>query len=191
MIKQISFSQKKIIIMVSVGLVAFLIPWFLVYLPTKNAVGRAKKELAAAETQIRQIEAIVDKAKNMEEGLTLLQGVFAKINNKFPRQEEESLAMLSDYARKLNIEVVSIKPSAKEFLFDEDGQKIGIECKFCQRLAVSLELRCSYKDLVGYLEALKKEVTAYISIEKLRINKDSLGPAKLSVILDINLYLLS
>lgn len=177
--------------MVSVGLAAFLIPWFLVYLPTKNAVSRAKKELTAAETQIRQIEAIVDKAKSMEEGLTLLQGVFAKINNKFPRQEEESLAMLSDYARKLNIEVVSIKPSAKEFLFDEDGQKIGIEGRFCQSLPVSLELRCSYKDLVGYLEALKKEVTAYLSIEKLRINKDSLGPAKLSVILDINLYLLS
>ena len=74
---------------------------------------------------------------------------------------------------------------------DENNQKVEIEEKTCELVPVTIEMKCFYKDLVKYIETLKKSLPAFISIERLRINKDKSGIPRLNIVLDLNLYLLS
>jgi hypothetical protein len=150
-----------------------------------------KAELSAAEGSIEEIESLTKKAKTMGEGIRLLEEKELRLVHKFPSKEEDALKMLSDFAQKSGINLVSIMPQSKEIFLDEGGKKIHIDDKVCQRLAVSLEARCSYKALVKYIEMLDESLPSYCVIEKLNIRKEGADTAPLNVILDMKLYLLS
>lgn len=184
-------SQKKITIIGLAILLAFLVFWLFIYLPSKNTVKRIKSELISADNEIGEIEAAISEAKTADEGIRLLKQRYQELNNKFPPGEEDSLRMLSDFAKKLNIEITSIKPGgSKRPFLDEDNKNVEIEGKTCQIVSVSIEMSCLYKDLVEYLQTLKESLPAFMSIEKLKISKDKLLTKKLNITLDLNLYLL-
>ncbi|MCK5178342.1 MAG: hypothetical protein KAR32_02345, partial [Candidatus Omnitrophica bacterium] len=74
---------------------------------------------------------------------------------------------------------------------DEDAQKVEIEGRVCQKFLVSIEIKAIYGDLVEYVDNLKESLPAYITIERMRIRKETSGARQLSITLDLNLYLLS
>ncbi|MBI5873094.1 MAG: hypothetical protein HZB36_03005 [Candidatus Omnitrophica bacterium] len=150
-----------------------------------------KAELSSAEGSIQEIESLTKMAKTVDEGIRLLEEKERRLVLKFPSKEEDALKMLSDFAQKSGINLVSIMPQSKEIFLDEGGEKILIDGKTCQRLAVSLEARCSYKALVRYIEMLNENLPSYCVIERLSIHKEGVDGASLNVILDMRLYLLS
>ncbi|MDP3142889.1 MAG: GspMb/PilO family protein [Candidatus Omnitrophota bacterium] len=185
---KITPSQKKIIILAASVVLLFLFIWLFIYIPTKRAASDLKVRLASVEKQIQEITAITGQALPPQESLKLFEEKFQKIDVKFPIEEEESLKMLSGLAEDSNVEIISIKPQARTVLLDEDNQKIEIEGRTCQKIFVTLEMRCSYRDLIKYLDSLEDSLPAYISIERLSINKEAAGAAKLYITLEFNLF---
>ena len=188
---KLTAQQKKIITTVAVITVPFVICWLFVYLPTRGMVNQLKAELNNVQNQIQQIEAMIEKGKTIEEGIKSLKERYVQIDSKFPEREEEGLRLLSDFARKQNIGIVSIKSQPRTAFLDKDSQKVEIEGKSCWQLSVSIEMKSGYADLLEYLKNLKESLPAYATFERLRINKDPSGMAKLNITMDLNLYLLS
>ena len=172
-------------------MLAFLIFWRFIYLPMKNDMIKKKIELSGVESQIKQIETIFGKTSTEGESIRFLRERFQGLDNKFPTKEEAALKKLSDFAKKLNVEIISLKPNPKEMLTDENDSQIKIEGKTCQRVFLTLNMRCNYEDLVKYIESVKADLPAFVTIEKIKINKSKSERTRLNVVLEINLYLLS
>jgi len=195
--KEITQSQKKIIVMGSIVIAAFITFWLFVYMPASNTVSRIKSDLANVEMQIKEIEAMIDDSIPLNESIMLLRSRSEYLSTKFPPKEEEALRMLSDFAQKSHIEVLSIKPEPKRVFLSEDDKEVGIEGKVCQEIYVFMTLSCSYNELVRYINALKQSLPAFVTIDKITINKrtrgsqDKIKRRDLNVTLGLNFYLLS
>ena len=191
MIKKINPAQKRIVLISTAAILTFFIFWFLLYTPIKGGVGRLKKDLTDIDSQIKQIEKVVDRHRTIDEEMKSLEERYAQISSKFPSKEEEALGMLSDFARKLDLSVLSVRSQPKMPFVDADKQKAEIDGKTCQKFLVTLEIKGSYKDFLAYLETIKELLPAYLTVERLQISKDLSGSPGLNINVDFNLYLLS
>lgn len=185
-------SQKKIVIAALVVLATFLCFLVFVYLPSKNTVKAIKKELAGIERQIREIEGRINGEDKLSYvNIEALKNKASRLTNKFPSKEEESIKMLYDFARKSNIEIISLKPQPKTTFFSADNKEVSSDGKVLQTSYVFLQMKCLYKDLADYLTNLEKDLPAFMSVEKISISKDNYEVLRLNVELYLNLYLLS
>ncbi|MCK5081268.1 MAG: hypothetical protein KAR31_00040 [Candidatus Omnitrophica bacterium] len=189
--RKISSAQKKINIVTATGVLAFLMLWGFLYLPSIKVVKELKSELNGIQDQIRQIEGKVTGDGKTKQGIRELELRAQWVNSKFPEKEEKALRMLSDLAKEFKIDVLSIRSQPKVDFLDEDAQKVEIEGRVCQKFLVSIEIKAIYGDLVEYVDNLKESLPAYITIERMRIRKETSGARQLSITLDLNLYLLS
>ena len=190
-IKDLTTSQKKIILAAALILFVFIIFLVFIYLPIQRQVRKIKSELDSAQQQIDAISRITSSAKSLEEGIKMLQDKFTKLDAKFPAEEENALKALSQFAKEMNIELVSISPQPKVQLLEDDKSNISIEGKPCSVVPVSIQMRCVYKDLVAYLQKANDSLPVFATLERLNISKDRLDVSqKLDVQIDINLYLL-
>jgi len=184
-------AQKKILLISGAVLLVFLAFIFAVYVPSKNSARSIKSELEGIDSQIQVVEAFLSSAGSMAGGLERLKEKDQYLIDKFPPKEEAALQMLSEFAKKLNIEVASVTPAPKEDFIYGNSEKVEIEGKACQRVPVALELKGSYKNLVQYIETIRESLPAYVVLEKLKIVKNKEGLPKLKIVLDMSLYLLS
>lgn len=187
----LSAGEQKLIAIAAILSGGFLCFWLFAYMPTRRAAQAIKTKADQARSQIQDVELIVGRGGDIRRTIELLDETFRRLETKFPSREEVGLRALSDIARQFNIELVSIKPEPKAVFLDGQARKTEIEGKVCQKTAVSMALRCGFKELVRYLEALRDAAPIFVDVEKLKINKDAGGAAGLSVVLDINLYSLS
>jgi Tfp pilus assembly protein PilO len=191
MMEFLTQAQKKIMLISGGVLLAFLLFIFIVYTPSKNAVRSIKTELEGIDSQIQAVEVFLSSAGSMADGLERLKERDQYLIDKFPSREEAALQMLSGFAKKLNIEVISVAPGPKEDFLYGNSEKVEIEAKTCRRLLVVLEMKGSYKDLVKYIETIKESLPAYVVIERLKILKNKEDLPKLMITVEMSLYLLS
>lgn len=184
-------NQKKIIIMGAVVFLIFLLFLIFLYLPASREIANLKQELIATEQQTQGIEMLLAGSQSRDEAIRLLKEKQQYLSNKFPQKEEESLRLISEIARKMNINVTSLKPGPKAELLDEAGRQVVLEGKIANYLPISLELNCYYKDLIKYLAELKIAMPAFTSVNTLRIKKEDQSSGKIQVNVEFNLYLLS
>lgn len=187
----LTVNQKKIIMMGAVVFLVFLTFLILLYLPASREISNLKQELIATEQQTQGIEMLLAGSQSRDEAIRLLKEKQQYLSNKFPQKEEESLRLISEIARKMNIDVASLKPGPKAELLDESGRQIVLEGKIANYLPISLELSCYYKDLIKYLTELKIAMPAFISVYSLRIRKADRSAGKIQVNVEFNLYLLN
>jgi Tfp pilus assembly protein PilO len=190
MLKKFPPSQKKIIIVTLVAVVVFLIFWVFIYSPSSRSLLEIRPQVYALESQVRAVEKILSSAKTPEAGAKILKDRFQELNAKLSQKEEKSLGLLSEFGRRMNIEIVSIKPQPKTPLIDESGGKIEYSGKVFQVVPVVIEMRCFYKDLVKYLQMLQTSLPSLVAVEKLKINRTVPKSPRLNVALEINLYTL-
>lgn len=188
--KKIDILHTRSFIAAVVICAVFVAVFVFIYLPAARSVSKIKSELGATEAKIAAIESSIDNAGPGGEGIRFLKEKAALLEFKFPRKEEETLKLISDLAQKANVEITSMQPSPKELLLDGAGQKQEIENKVCYKMNVGMALRCSYRELVRYLESFDGGLPALIVINRLEIKKSSIGLMKLDVSLNFNLYLL-
>ncbi|OGX08685.1 MAG: hypothetical protein A2Z88_11510 [Omnitrophica WOR_2 bacterium GWA2_47_8] len=173
-------------------LVVLLLAGALFVGPRRNYLTQLKKQHAAIQNEIVQIESNFSDRRSLQEGIKSFEEKMAALNSKFPAKEEESLGLVSELARKRNIQVLSVKSSPKAFFMDENQQQVMVDGKICHKILISVDMKSTYEDLIDYIKALKDSLPAYVTVENLRINKDlSATSAVLNISLDINLYLLS
>jgi len=189
--KKMSLAQKKLNIVTVACVFIFFMLWTFLYVPFKETIKELKSELIGIQGQILQIEGKTAGSEEINQGFRQLEERYQWVNSKFPKKEEKALRMLSDLAKEFKVEVSSIRSQPKVAFLDENAQKVEIEEGLCQKLLVSIEMKSVYKDLVGYIDALKKFLPAYVTIESMRIRKEGPGLQQLNISLDLNLYLLS
>lgn len=174
-----------------VGILLFLIVGFLIYFRLEGKVHHLRHETLDLQKNIKEVEVLLANGMTPEEGVRLLTEEYEKLNSKFPTQEEEALKLLSEFARRLNVDIVSVKAQPKTDFVDAHQKEIVIEGRKCQEVTVSLDMKSSYKDLLKYIETLKVSLPAFFRIERLKATKETSGQLKLNVVLELKLYLLS
>lgn len=187
----ITQNQKYIIIMSAIGLFIFLLFWVFLYFPSSKEIASLKSELISTEQQIQGIEMLLAGAQGRNEAIHLLKERQQYLNNKFPQKEEESLRLITEVARKMNIEVISLQPGTRSEFLDESGKQIVIDGKTANYLPINMEVVCFYKDMVGYLTELKSILPAFVSVISLNAKKNNQFSGKIRVTVGFNLYLLN
>ncbi|MDD5408915.1 MAG: hypothetical protein PHC71_02360 [Candidatus Omnitrophica bacterium] len=186
----ISESQKNIIIMGAAVLFFFLLFWLFLYFPSSKEITGLKRELALTQQQIQGIEILLAGSRGRDEAIHLLKERQQYLNSRFPQKEEASLRIISEVARKMNIDVVSLQPGLRAEFLDESGKQVLIDGKAVCYLPITIEVVCFYKDLVSYLTELKNSLPAFVSVASLNVNKDNRFPGKVRANAGFNLYLL-
>lgn len=161
-----------------------------IYFPTETTVKRLKAQLADIENELHEIETTTKGASNVEEGIQLLEEKQKKLMGYFPNSEENVLRMLSDFAKRLNIDISATEPQVKALFLDENNKPIMAGKKTFYKMLISIKMYCTYRELVSYLEDFRELSTAYLTVEKIAINKSSTDNTNLDIRLDFNMYML-
>ena len=191
--KKINLSEQKIIVMALVVGAGFILLWAFIYLPRLASLNELRAKWGKAEGKIHQLESLVAQG-DLSEGIMQLKNQLQQLEAKFPSKEEQGLRLLSDFARKMNLEVLSVTSQPKVEFVDPSRQKIQVEGKTCQSISVSMDIKGGYKDFVKYIEALKASLPAYVSFERVQMNRASdttAGMQLLNIKLELNVFLLS
>ena len=190
--KNITKDQKDIIIKAGVVLSVFLIIWIFLYIPLSKKTKATLGEISIIEEEIKTIADLTDGRQITGETIIALKNRLKELVNKFPQGEEEAIRESSLFAKKCNVELVSLEFSPKKIVFDDQGKTITVDSRGFQKVSFFLELVCTYEELLRYLEVLKNNLSAFISIDRLSILKikDSIDK-KLEVKIHFDIYLLS
>ena len=183
-------AQKKIIMVAVSVLFIFLLFWVFLFLPASKQIAALKNELISTEQQIQGIEILLAGSQSRDEAIRLLKQKQQYLSNKFPQTEEESLRLIPEIARKMNISVISVEPGSKTEVLDEAGKPIIVENKVAKYLPITLEISCYFKDLVKYALELKTVLPAFTSVNSLEIKKENQLTGKIRTNIEFNLYLL-
>lgn len=183
-------NQKKIIIIFLSVLFVFVLFWVFLFFPASKEIAALKNELVSTDQQIQSIEMLLTGSQSRDEAIRLLKEKQQYLSNKFPQKEEESLKLIPEIARKMNINVVSLQPGTKTELLDDAGKQIVIENKIASYLPITLEISCYFKDLVKYALELKTVLPAFTSVNSIEIKKEAQSTGKVRVNIGFNLYLL-
>jgi hypothetical protein len=188
---EITQTQKRIIMLSASITLVFFIIWLFIFLPVKATVDRIKTELADSNVQIQKIEGEISKTKTLAQGIQSLDTRRKVLENKFPQDVEESLKSLSKSAEKFNIKIISLKPSPKKPLLDENDKPVKEEGKSCELIQVNLVMQGSYENLIKYREMLEDNLSGFVTLEMFSIARNVNAPEdKLTIIWGFNFYLL-
>ena len=186
----ITVNQKKVFIISLVVLFISLLLWVIVYLPGNKEISILNQELISTQQQIQTIEILLAGSPSKDEAIRLLKLKQQHLIDKFPQKEKESFELISNFARKNNVEVISWQPGLKTEFRDEAGKQKIIEGKVVNYLPITMEVRCFYKDLVKYLLEMESDLPAFVSVVSLNIRKESQFTGKVRTRIGFNLYLL-
>lgn len=187
---EITQNQKNIIIISAVLLFVLLLLWVFLYFPGSKEIAGLKIELALTQQQIKSIEELLSGSQSRDEAIRVLKQRQLYLSNKFPQQEEESLRLIPEVARKMNISVVSLRPGSRGEFLDQSGRQVVIDGKTASYLPITMEVVCFYKDMVSYLAELKNVLPAFISVVSLNVVKDNQLNGRVRSTIGFNLYLL-
>ena len=184
-------NQKKIIIVSLSVLFIFLLFWVFLFMPASKQIATLKNELILTDQQIQGIEILLSGLPSRDEAIRRLKQRQQYLSNKFPQKEVESLRLIPELARKMNIDVISLLPGSKTELLNDAGKGIVIENKVANYLPITLEVSCYFKDLVRYALELKATLPAFTSVNSLEIKRESQLTGKIRANIELNLYLLN
>ncbi len=183
--------QKKIIVITAIVIAAFWIFLAMVYFPQQRKTRLLKQEFIALEQEISSIENMAEEYGASDEGLTKLSQKAEALKNKFPLKEEESLRLLSEWARNSGLEVISLKPQVKKALPDSLGNPVMVKGLSCQVVKVSFELSGNYGQFLRYVETLEERFPVLVVVQEIQVVSNDAISGKLALTLDLSLFLLT
>ena len=170
--------------------VAVVLLSLFIYLPLKGKAGRLAVDLKNLQTNLDHVREIVGGGKDLEAGKVLLEKNLKKLDAKFPEKEYDALNRISELARTSGLEVVSVNSQPKHLIEDSQAQGLNIDGKVCHQISVSMELRGTYSNLVGYLSSLKDSPNTFTMVDRYHLRKEGPESKKLGISVELNLYLL-
>lgn len=179
--KRLTKEQKKIILISGIAFTAIVIFWIFIYGPQSRKLSAIRKELQYTESQIRNINYLIQ-GKELSEAVKDLAEQLNRKANLILVSEEDLIHNLSEEARELNIKVKNIKPSGKQSTHQVAGYNI-------EESFISMNLSCEFRELGEYLNILRDNFPMLTKIRKLSINGKGEGRANLDVSLHISAYL--
>ena len=183
-LKKLTQEQTKIIYISAIALLTLFLFWILLYAPQARRFTSIKKEISDAESQIKDIEALIQ-GRELTEVAHELNIEFNKLSGMILSEEkdEEVIDNLSQDARKFNIEVRDIKPAPRVLL---KYQVAGLNLV---ELPISMSLVSESRALGKYLRDLRYDFPVLLKFRRIEIRSDCEGCHRLNVDLNISAYL--
>jgi len=183
-------SQKKIFVKVIGICFVFFILFVVVLVPMKKKAGRLSEEWSHLESQINQVHTSIGRDQNFEEQIIILQKKIDRLESKILQKEEAGLRKISDLAKAMQIDIISVSSQPKKALLNAQHQEVKIDGRVCQKVSITVEIKSYYKDLLDYIGALKETLPVFMTVERLNIKKGISPNEKLTVSLNLDMYLL-
>jgi len=168
----ISKQQIDILIMAAVILIVTSVFYVFVYTPRQKQLGNLKQELERVENTLGDIEKLVGSRKDLGKGILRLREEASSWDLKFIKPDEtaELLKILSEEARRLNIEVASIQPAELKPLLNK-GSILKLDDAECNRISIDINLAGTYLALVDYMQKIEHRKAPQMVIKKVDIEK--------------------
>lgn len=180
--KKLSRKQQKII-GIAIAVIAFIfLFWFFVYVPQSRQLSSKKSKLKEVESQIAQINQIIQ-GRDLTIVVADLNQQLKKATDKLPFRQEVVINYLSENARNLKIEVKNINLSEKNV---QESQIAGYKI---EELPVTMNLSCDFRSLGEYLNILRDNQFLLTRVRQLDIEGSGEGKARLNIGLQISIYL--
>ena len=184
--------DKKLVMTIAIGIVLILIFCIFFYFPARGKIKTVNTELRAIQREIADIESIDGvEGKSMSEALDYLQKKYDKIFQMLPSQEENALKVLSELAKDLNLEIVSLRPAEKIRTLDEKGNPVRVEGLTCFEMPMTITMKGRYKAMGEYVKQLRDgDFPILIKLDTMEIKKQEVDNIRLDADFDLKLYLL-
>ena len=186
-----NFQENKNLIALAAAAVILGVGWgFLV--PGIRAQDRLKVQLQDLESQVSELKAL-NAQKSSSASVKPLRGPGAEQGTRFPESEKESLRLIAELARKMNVDVISMQSQPRLEWQAKKGKGADILGRKIYRVPVSLNLAARYEDFVRYLETLKKLSASYVAFSKVNMKyktvKDNTKPHHVDIKLDLDVFI--
>ena len=178
--KRLTREQIKIIAAIFIGITALICFLVFIYVPQSKKLRSLKDNLTFTESQIAEINKIMQ-GKELSEMVEDLNRQFIANISYLPESQEDVIASLSNKARSLKVEIKSISPQVKRPLSEKvSGYNI-------EELPISMTLSCSFRDLGRYLNVLRNDFPVLVRVGQIQIE----GRGKDRSVLDVRLEILA
>lgn len=180
--------QQNILLMSGIILGAILIFWILIYSPRHSQMTKLKAELSTIEKEIENIQKMTGGKDSLDTLIIKCSNKLKEYELKLPDKEEATLRELAVQADKMGIRVMSISPQGKV----DSKCQVNIEGCKCKEMKISMQLTTSYRKIGEYLGIVQDKFPSLIKINEIKLKKEGeeRGISKLSVSLNITLYML-
>lgn len=190
-LKQLSFRQIKIFIVAAAMMITFYIIWNYVYIPVKKDFKKNSEELVSVSQRVKAVEGFIPMGETTGEQIKKMKADLEALTKKLPTDEEESLNMFTEFMRQLDIRVESTNISNRKFLLDDQNTKMIVDGQNVEILLITFRLKSDYEGVVRLITQMRESIPAFVSVERVTIDAAREENEKLSVILDVNMYLLA
>ncbi|MFH1622003.1 MAG: type 4a pilus biogenesis protein PilO [Candidatus Omnitrophota bacterium] len=180
--KKLTQKQVKIIIASTIVVLSLFCFIIFIYAPQNKQLRSIKKELSFIESQIEEINKIMQ-GKELTVAAEELNSQLMEISSSLPANQKEVVSNLSSEAKALQIEIKSINPQEKRLLEDK------VTDYHVEELPIAISMRCEYRALGEFLEILRDSFPFLVRVKKITIKREEEGRPNLDVSLNILAYL--
>ncbi len=174
--------QKKIIYFAITAALFLFLFWFFVYSPQIKRFHLIKEQIKDADTRILEISSIFG-GKDLGEAAGDMQMQLKKIENQLSNREETAMNILSEAAKKLNIEIKNFNSSHTHPV------ESGVSGRLIEELPITLNLTGEFMAINKYLDILMSNPELLVKVRELKIQGSGEGRIYLEAVLGISVYL--
>jgi len=181
--------QELVLWIVGLSLFVLLFTNFLIS-PSRRRVAYLKKQIGFVRNRFEGLSG--NEGHSQEEMLVSLRKELAELEGNLGQKEKAS-ELLTSFLKKANdlgINVISVRPEAT-VPYPSETNPLQFQGKTCQALSFQMDLRCSYRTLGAYLEALEKDIPFAFTVDGVQIEQKKSGAmvSDLRVVLFLTTYL--
>ena len=159
-------------------------------LPATRRIAYLKRQVAFVKNRFEGLSG--REGHSQEEMLVSLRQELAQLEGNLGQKEKVSEVLTSflKKANELSINVISVRPEPA-VPYPDEKNPLRLQGKICQALSFQVDLRCSYRTLGAYLEALEKDIPFAFTVDGVEIEQKKSGAvvSDLRVILFLTTYL--
>jgi Tfp pilus assembly protein PilO len=184
--------ENRTLIAVLAYIIVFLIFVFLVYLPKHSQVLSLKGRIKSIEKQIDITQQMLGDLNKLGEMLAGMQRELDDFRSRLPDKSRVSsvISQLSNLAKDLDIEVLSIKPAKPVHVSGDDGKPILIAGDHLVSMDVGLSLYASYRPLADYINNIQHKLDMLASVKELDVQRDASRYPKLRSHILLTVYII-
>ena len=165
--------QELVIWITALLFFTFLFANFLI-LPTARRVVYLKRQVDFVKNRFESLSG--KGGRSQDEILVSLRKELEVLEGNLGQKENAS-ELLTSFLKKANalgINVISVRPEVA-VPYPEGTNPLQLQGKACQALSFQLNIRCSYRTLGAYLEALEKEIPSAFTVDGIQIEQTKSG----------------
>ncbi len=165
------FQPESFMTTAAIAAGALVLLGFLLLFPAAMRMKRLDRELAAAAGEIAGVEAVFGGAESLGREVFRIQQELAGVEKKVYSREKPAgiVNLISAEARRMNVEIVSLRPEEPKTALDEKGNPLTLDGRAARILPLRLELEGTYENLGDYLAGLEQKLPVLFTIDGLTL----------------------